>query len=70
VWIKIGQLLDEGRIGKVLSSEFRVSGGLNDREKQPLGLKYFADRAVGGNPVTIGFGHCKSSSTPEVLNID
>ncbi|GKT40363.1 dehydrogenase aclE [Colletotrichum spaethianum] len=55
--LKIRELLKEGRIGKVLSSELRVTGGSNDREILPVGLKYFAQREVGGNMVTIGFGH-------------
>ncbi|KAM7187770.1 oxidoreductase family protein [Naviculisporaceae sp. PSN 640] len=55
--LKVKEIIESGRIGKVLSSEFRASGGLNDREKVPDGLKYFYDRKVGGNLYTIGFGH-------------
>ncbi|KAK0721826.1 hypothetical protein B0T26DRAFT_739231 [Lasiosphaeria miniovina] len=51
------RLLDEGAIGKVLSSEVRAFGGTNDRDRIPTGLTYFLDRAVGGNLVTIGFAH-------------
>ncbi|KAF6809711.1 oxidoreductase family protein [Colletotrichum sojae] len=54
---KIRQLLREGKIGKVLSSEVKAAGGSIDRDVLPTGLKYFADKAVGGNIVTIGFGH-------------
>ncbi|KFA62404.1 hypothetical protein S40285_06424 [Stachybotrys chlorohalonatus IBT 40285] len=57
VYGKIREVLEQGRIGKVLSSEVLAAGGTNDRERLPEGLKYFADRSVGGNPVTIGFGH-------------
>lgn len=57
VYVKIRKLLDEGRIGKVLSSEARAAGGSLDREFLPPGLKYFTDRSVGGNIITIGFAH-------------
>ncbi|KAL2127594.1 hypothetical protein VTI74DRAFT_10449 [Chaetomium olivicolor] len=50
-------LLEEGKIGRVVSSELRVFGALNDREKVPEGLGYFMERAVGGNIFTIGFAH-------------
>ena len=30
-----------------------------DREILPLGLKYFADKDIGGNPIVIGVGHGK-----------
>ncbi|WQF84656.1 Putative gfo/Idh/MocA-like oxidoreductase, NAD(P)-binding domain superfamily [Colletotrichum destructivum] len=55
--LKVRELLEEGRIGKVLSSEIKASGGSIDREILPVGLKYFAQREIGGNIVTIGFGH-------------
>lgn len=55
--LKLRELLDAGAIGKVLSVDVRAYGGTKDREILPVGLKYFADRDVGGNPITIGFGH-------------
>ncbi|KAG8416383.1 hypothetical protein J3459_007814 [Metarhizium acridum] len=55
--LKIKEILDGNSIGKVLSSEVRAYGGTKDREILPVGLKYFADGGVGGNPITIGFGH-------------
>ncbi|KAK1585630.1 oxidoreductase family protein [Colletotrichum navitas] len=55
--LKVRSLLEEGRIGKVLSSEVRAAGGTLDREMFPPGLKYFTHREIGGNIVTIGFGH-------------
>ncbi|KPM41812.1 hypothetical protein AK830_g4754 [Neonectria ditissima] len=55
--LKLRDLLQEGRIGKVLSSELHAAGGSMDRDLLPTGLKYFTDRAVGGNIVTIGLGH-------------
>lgn len=59
ILVRLKQLLESGRIGKVLSSEARAFGGSVDRERIASGLSYFADRAVGGNIVTIGFGHSK-----------
>ncbi|KXX82735.1 Galactose/lactose metabolism regulatory protein GAL80 [Madurella mycetomatis] len=54
---KVRALLDEGRIGKVLSSELRAFGGVSDRKTVPGALSYFLDRSVGGNIYMIGFGH-------------
>lgn len=54
---EIRQLLEQGRIGKVLSSEVRASGGSNDRLAFSEFMDYFAQRSVGGNFVTIGVGH-------------
>lgn len=62
--LKIRELLEEGRIGKVLSSEVRGSGGTIDRERVPEGLSYFYRREVGGNPYTIMFGHSEFSLVP------
>ncbi|SPQ24234.1 fc8ca640-7c5f-46e2-a4a9-268dcf486eb1 [Thermothielavioides terrestris] len=55
--LKLRELLAAGAIGRLLSCEVRAYGGTNDRELLPVGLKYFAQRAAGGNPITIGFGH-------------
>ena len=57
--VQLRRLLDQGRIGKVLSSEVKAFGGSLDRELLSSGLKYFTDLDVGGNMVTIGFGHCE-----------
>ncbi|KAJ7731806.1 hypothetical protein DFH07DRAFT_846917 [Mycena maculata] len=54
---KLRELVENGRIGKVVSAEVRAAGGLNDREILPASLEYFTKREVGGNPFTIGFGH-------------
>jgi hypothetical protein len=58
---KLRELLNggSGKLGKVLSAEVRAYGGTNDREILPTGLKYFAQKEVGGNPIVIGFGHGK-----------
>ncbi|RGP80264.1 hypothetical protein FLONG3_1565 [Fusarium longipes] len=55
--VKIRELLNEGRIGKVLSSELHGTGGTNDREILPSTLQYFTQREVGGNVFTIGLAH-------------
>ncbi|KAJ7085885.1 hypothetical protein C8R44DRAFT_821312 [Mycena epipterygia] len=54
---RLRELLEDGRIGKVVSAEVRGAGGLNDREVLPKRAEYFTQRAVGGNVFTIGFGH-------------
>lgn len=61
--VKLRELLQQGKVGKVLSSEIRANGGSVDREALLPGLKYFTDLAIGGNIVTIGVGHCKFTAT-------
>lgn len=60
--VKVRQLIEQGTIGKILSSEIRAYGGALDRESLRPGLKYFLEKKVGGNIVTIGIGHCKLST--------
>lgn len=55
--LKIKEIVSSGRLGKILSSELRQYGGTVDREKVASGIKYFADRSVGGNVITISVGH-------------
>ncbi|KAI0110580.1 NAD(P)-binding protein [Hypoxylon sp. NC0597] len=55
--LKLKEVLKSGRIGKVLSSDVRAYGNLLPRDSLPEGLSYFADRKVGGNPITIAYGH-------------
>lgn len=57
--LKIRELVRGGSLGKVLSSEVRAYGGTVDRETIKDSLSYFADRKIGGNIYTIGFGHRK-----------
>lgn len=57
VVVKMRELLEQGRIGKILSSEVRAAGGSNDRLVFSNFMDYFTQRAVGGNFVTIGVGH-------------
>jgi predicted dehydrogenase len=58
---KLKEVLEEGRIGKILSAEVRAAGGLKDREVVPQGLEHFTRREVGGNVFAIGLGHRESS---------
>ncbi|MCJ1390860.1 hypothetical protein MMC18_003721 [Xylographa bjoerkii] len=61
VLLKLREVLEQGRIGKILSSEVRAAGGSNDRLILPSFISYFTQRMVGGNVVTIGLGHRESS---------
>lgn len=58
--LKLKELIACGRIGKVWSSEFTAARWTSDQYSVSSALSYFADRKVGGNFVTIGFGHGKS----------
>lgn len=65
--IKVKELVNDGALGRVLSSEvqaFTPGGGGNSISE---GLAYFLDKKVGGNPVTIAFAHSPSSTSPPVL---
>ncbi|KAL1616836.1 hypothetical protein SLS56_011268 [Neofusicoccum ribis] len=55
--LTVRKILEEGRIGKVLSSEVKARGGTSDRDAVPEPLRYFTQLEVGGNMITIGFGH-------------
>ncbi|KAI0883062.1 NAD(P)-binding protein [Annulohypoxylon maeteangense] len=55
--IKLKEILKSGRIGRVLSSDVHTYGNLARRDSFSEGLSYFADREVGGNPITIAYGH-------------
>lgn len=64
LYLKVAEIISSGRLGKVISSEVRAAGGSIRRDVLPEKLKYFLQRDVGGNMVTIGIGHCKSSIAP------
>ncbi|KAF3056467.1 Galactose/lactose metabolism regulatory protein GAL80 [Daldinia childiae] len=55
--LKLKEILKSGRIGRVLSSDIRAYGNLLPRDSLPEGLSYFANRNIGGNPITIAYGH-------------
>jgi predicted dehydrogenase len=59
VVLRMKGLVEEGSLGKVLSSEVRAFGGTIDRETIPSGLSYFTDRKIGGNIFMISFAHSK-----------
>ena len=61
VYLKVKALLAEDKIGKVLSSSVVASDGTKAPTAFSEGKKYFLDRRVGGNLLTIFFGHSKSS---------
>lgn len=63
-YLKIQEILESGKLGKVLSSELKAYGGTISRDTIPAGLTYFTERKVGGNPYTIGFAHCTYCQTP------
>ncbi len=56
--LKLKSLIEQqNKIGKVLSSSVIAAGGTRTRDRMVEGLKYFTRKDVGGNIVTIGFGH-------------
>jgi len=55
---KVKELVENGVIGKVLSSTVVSSAG-NFGAKEPRSLRYFNEKGVGGNMVSIHFGHRK-----------
>lgn len=63
--MKLREVLKNGvdgkSLGNVLSADVRGYGGTNNRDILPEGLRYFADRKIGGNPIVISFGHCEYS---------
>lgn len=68
--VKIREVLQSGRVGKLLSTEVRIFGGTKDRQNLTSGLKYFTQKEIGGNAITIGFGHGRSGfpSPPACLD--
>lgn len=55
--LRVKDIISSGRIGRVLSSEARVFANILERDALSKGLAYFADRSVGGSPLTITYGH-------------
>ena len=59
---KMKSIIDSGRIGKVLSST--VNAALtNGGAEESVKVDYFVDRSVGGNILTIHFGHSEYPGT-------
>lgn len=56
--LKVRSLIQEDdKIGSILSSSVVAAGGTRLRDGMLEGLEYFTRKVVGGNIVTIGFGH-------------
>ena len=55
---KVKELVESGKIGDLLSTTFVGSPG-NGGAEEGKGVFYFTDREVGGNMLTIHFGHCE-----------
>ncbi|KAK5136448.1 hypothetical protein LTR08_003093 [Meristemomyces frigidus] len=55
--VKVKSLLESGVVGKVVSSEVTAATLYGGGDSISEGLAYFLDKKVGGNPVTIAFGH-------------
>ena len=55
--LKVRQILEAGDLGKVLSSSVHAYTPGGGRDTISEGLSYFLDKKVGGNPITIAFGH-------------
>ncbi|KAG9239131.1 putative dehydrogenase [Amylocarpus encephaloides] len=53
---KLKAAIGSGRIGKVLSSTITASSG-SSSDTEVKGVRYFTDRKIGGNPVSIHLGH-------------
>jgi predicted dehydrogenase len=56
VW-KVKELIKDGKIGNVLSSTITADAGGLGGPTEPPGIDYLAKKAVGGNILTILFGH-------------
>lgn len=58
--LKLREIIKEGKIGKVVSSNVVGSfGGLTlGKGTWPEGAEYYLDIGSGGNSFTIAFGHC------------
>jgi predicted dehydrogenase len=57
VLLKLKEVLASGLIGRVLSSDIRAFSTILPRDSLPEGLTYFAERKVGGSPITIAYAH-------------
>ncbi|EME87032.1 uncharacterized protein MYCFIDRAFT_29647 [Pseudocercospora fijiensis CIRAD86] len=57
VSVKLRELLTSGHVGKVLSSSLQAFTLYSNRDSISEGLAYFLEKKVGGNPITIAFGH-------------
>lgn len=65
IYLTAKDLIQSGKIGKVLSSSMMLNGGTSSRDSIGEGLSYFFDRDVGGNIISIYIGH---SEKPKPLH--
>ena len=66
VFLKVKELLASGKIGKLLSSSvIASSGALGTVDSVSESLAFFFDRSIGGNFLSIHFGHL----TDSILNV-
>lgn len=57
VVVKISDLLDSGRVGRVLSSDVRAFGSMGARDSVPRSMAHSANRADGRSPITEVMAH-------------
>ena len=62
--LKVKEVLQSGAVGKVLSSDVQAYTPDGGGDSISEGLGYFFDKKVGGNPVTIAYGHSKFLRLP------
>lgn len=60
------ELVSDGKLGRLLNAEARQFGATNDREILPTTLKYFLQKDIGGNVITIGVGHGRFGHVPKL----
>lgn len=53
---KMKEVVESGRVGNVISSSWQAALG-NGGATESKNVRYFLDRDVGGNVITIGVGH-------------
>jgi predicted dehydrogenase len=53
---KLKEVIESGRIGRVVSSSWEASFG-NGGRTESKNVRYFLEREVGGNVISIGVGH-------------
>ena len=64
IYLEVKNIIQSGKIGKVLSSSMTLNGGTNSRDSIGEGLAYFFDMKVGGNVMSIFLGHSKKTQAP------
>lgn len=63
--VRLKELLKSGDFGKVLSSSIQAASPNKGRDSISDGLAYFLKKEIGGNSVTIAFGHSMSEQEGE-----